>query len=125
MKRIAILGSTGSIGRSALAVVEAHPERLTVTAMAAGRNAALFAEQVEHVRPRSIAMASEAAMLEVKQLLRASTCNRIGVFAHGSHGMAEVATQPDVDLVLCASSGTAALEAARRCLPREACAAGR
>ena len=111
MKRIAILGSTGSIGRSALAVVDAHPERLTVTALAAGRNATLFAEQVEHVRPRAIAMATEAALLEVKPLLRAQTCHRVGVFTHGSHGLAEVATQPDVDLVLCASSGTAALEA--------------
>ena len=59
VKRIAILGSTGSIGRSALAVVDAHPERLSVTGLAAGRNSALFAEQVERMRPRAISMATE------------------------------------------------------------------
>jgi 1-deoxy-D-xylulose-5-phosphate reductoisomerase len=111
MKRIAILGSTGSIGQSALAVVETHPERLRVTGLAAGRNTALFVEQVERFRPRVVSMATEAALGELKGALRASTCNRIGVFAHGGHGLADVATQPDVDVVLCASSGTAALEA--------------
>ena len=51
MKRLAILGSTGSIGRSALAVVDAHPSRLRVVALAAGDNAALLAEQVGRYRP--------------------------------------------------------------------------
>ena len=48
MKHLAILGSTGSIGRSALAVADAHPERLRVVALAAGDNARLLAEQVAH-----------------------------------------------------------------------------
>ena len=52
MKRIAILGSTGSIGQSALAVVDAHPDRLRVVALAAGENVARFAEQVAAVRAR-------------------------------------------------------------------------
>jgi 1-deoxy-D-xylulose-5-phosphate reductoisomerase len=111
VKRIAILGSTGSIGRSALAVVDAHPDRLQVTALAAGRNSALLIEQVERYRPRALSMASEAALLEVVRSLRPDTRHRVGVLAHGSHGLTEVATQPDVDVVLCASSGTAALEA--------------
>ena len=51
MKRLAILGSTGSIGRSALAVVDAHPQRLRVVALAAGDNAELLAEQVRRYRP--------------------------------------------------------------------------
>ena len=51
MKHLAILGSTGSIGRSALAVVDAHPERLRVVALAAGDNAGLLAEQVARYRP--------------------------------------------------------------------------
>ena len=51
MKRIAILGSTGSIGRSALAVVDAHPTRLRVAALAAGDNASLLAAQIERYRP--------------------------------------------------------------------------
>ena len=64
MKRIAILGSTGSIGRSALAVVEAHAGRLQVTALAAGRNSAAFAEQVERYRPRAISMSTEPALAD-------------------------------------------------------------
>ena len=51
MKRLAILGSTGSIGRSALAVVAAHPERVRVVALAAGENAAVLAEQVVRFAP--------------------------------------------------------------------------
>ncbi len=111
MKRIAILGSTGSIGRSALAVVDAHADRLRVAALAAGRNSASFVEQVERYRPRAISMSSEPAIGEVRRRLGAAARERIDVFAHGVHGLAEVATQPDVDIVLCASSGTAALEA--------------
>ena len=51
MKGIAILGSTGSIGQSALAVVDAHPQELRVVGLAAGGNAARLAEQVEKYRP--------------------------------------------------------------------------
>ena len=51
MKRVAILGSTGSIGQSALAVVDAHADRLRVVALAAGGNVARFAEQVARYRP--------------------------------------------------------------------------
>jgi 1-deoxy-D-xylulose-5-phosphate reductoisomerase len=111
MKRVAILGSTGSIGRSALAVVAAHPERLCVTALAAGRSTASFVEQVERVRPKAVAMATEPALAEVRRLLDTRTADRIGAWGHGAAGMAQVATHPDVDVVLCASSGTAALEA--------------
>ena len=58
MKRLAILGSTGSIGRSALAVVDAHPERLKVVALAAGDNAPVLAEQVRRYAPEIVAMAT-------------------------------------------------------------------
>jgi 1-deoxy-D-xylulose-5-phosphate reductoisomerase len=107
-KRIAILGSTGSIGTSALSVVDAHPDRVEVVGLAAGRNVAAFAEQVSRYRPRTIAMGSPAAIDD----LRASGCplpERIGC---GGAGLAAVAADADVDLVLCASSGTAGLEAA-------------
>jgi 1-deoxy-D-xylulose-5-phosphate reductoisomerase len=111
MKRIAILGATGSIGRSALAVVAANPERLRVTGMAAGRNGALFSEQIATFRPRAVSMASEAALAELRAAVPRAVRDGIEVLAHGTHGLLEIATQPDVDVVLCASSGTAALEA--------------
>jgi len=111
MKRIAILGSTGSIGRSALAVVAAHPGRLRVAGLAAGRNSALFVEQATRARPRAISMGSTASLSEVREALPAEVRDGVHVFAHGSEGLIAVATQPEVDIVLCASSGTAALEA--------------
>jgi len=89
MKGIAILGSTGSIGQSALAVVDAHPSRLRVVGLAAGGNATRLAEQVERYRPSRAALATEA----------------------GPQGLIDVATHPDAEVVLFASSGTAALDA--------------
>ena len=89
MKGIAILGSTGSIGQSALAVVDAHPQKLRVVALAAGGNATRLAEQVERYRPSRAALATE----------------------QGPQGLIDVATHPDADVVLFASSGTAALDA--------------
>ena len=107
-KRIAILGSTGSIGTSALAVVDAHASRLEVTGLAAGENAALFASQLCRYRPRAAAMASGRALDEVRALVGAQMPPSCGT---GTDGLIAVATHPDVDLVLCASSGTAGLEA--------------
>jgi 1-deoxy-D-xylulose-5-phosphate reductoisomerase len=105
VKRIAILGSTGSIGRSALSVVEAHADRLQVIGLAAGANLALFREQAQRFRPRIVAMAAE-------QDARTAAKDAGGVdAAGGSEGLIAVATHPDVDIVLCASSGTAGLEA--------------
>jgi 1-deoxy-D-xylulose-5-phosphate reductoisomerase len=107
VKRIAILGSTGSIGRSALAVVDAHPDRLQVVGLAAGENAARFVQQVRRYRPGAIAMASAPALVAV----RATLDGPMPVAGVGGEGLTAVATRPDADLVLCASSGTAALEA--------------
>jgi 1-deoxy-D-xylulose-5-phosphate reductoisomerase len=109
MKRIAILGSTGSIGQSALSVVEAHPERLEIVGLAAGENAGRFAEQVRRFRPRAIAMASSQALDEVCGVLGAS--HRSEVQGSGAEGLVAVAAHPDADIVLFASSGTAGLDA--------------
>ncbi len=111
MTRIAILGSTGSIGRSALAVVDAHADRLKVVALAAGENVSRMAEQVERYRPRAVAMASHTALQTLQQTISADARRAIAVDAAGSHGLCDLVQQPDVDIVLCASSGTAALEA--------------
>ena len=89
MKGISILGSTGSIGQSALAVVDAHPDELRVVGLAAGGNAARLAEQVEKYRPSRSALAADS----------------------GPECLLEIATHPDADVVLFASSGTAALDA--------------
>ena len=106
MKRIAILGSTGSIGQSALAVVDAHADRLQVVGLAAGENAARLAEQIARYRPSVVAMASGQAV----DRLRHAGADAM-VAGAGRDGLVAVASHPDVDLVLCASSGTDGLEA--------------
>jgi 1-deoxy-D-xylulose-5-phosphate reductoisomerase len=108
VKHLAILGSTGSIGRSALAVVDAHPSRLRVVALAAGDNAALMAEQVRRYRPDIAAMATDDA---VDRLRAACGAETTVMTAGGPDGLIAAATHPSVDIVICASSGTAALDA--------------
>jgi 1-deoxy-D-xylulose-5-phosphate reductoisomerase len=105
VKRIAILGSTGSIGRSALSVVEAHAGRLEVVGLAAGANVPLFSEQVRRFKPRVTAMASEDSARALSRELGGAPPRA------GLEGLVAVATHPDVDVLLCASAGTAALEA--------------
>src|SRR6185295_2835748 len=114
MKHIAILGSTGSIGQSALAVVDAHPDRLRVVGLAAGENAELLAAQIARYQPRVAAMATGGAIDRLQQTgaLRGVTgIADIAIGGTGRDGLVAVATHPDADLVLCASSGTDALEA--------------
>jgi 1-deoxy-D-xylulose-5-phosphate reductoisomerase len=106
VKRIAILGSTGSIGQSALAVVDAHADRLQVVGLAAGENSARLAEQIARYRPRVVAMASGQAVDRLQHMGAAAV-----VAGAGRDGLVAVASHPDVDLVLCASSGTDGLEA--------------
>ena len=107
MKGIAILGSTGSIGQSALSVVDAHPERLRVVALAAGGNVERFAEQVRRYQPAVAALATPAAV----DRLRQSGVPLPPRVACGTDGLVEVATHPEADIVICASSGSAGLEA--------------
>jgi 1-deoxy-D-xylulose-5-phosphate reductoisomerase len=112
VKRIAILGSTGSIGCSALAVADAHPDRVRVVALAAGRNAARLAEQVRRYRPGIVAVATDEARRELEARLAGAPPGDRPVVTVGEEGRIAVATAPDADLVLCASSGTTSLDAA-------------
>jgi 1-deoxy-D-xylulose-5-phosphate reductoisomerase len=105
MKRISILGSTGSIGTSALAVIDAHADRLRVVGLAAGSNAAALAVQIARYRPLVAALAHGSAAVAGDAALNGTR------FLRGAAGLIDVATHPDADIVLCASSGTAALEA--------------
>jgi 1-deoxy-D-xylulose-5-phosphate reductoisomerase len=105
MKRIAILGSTGSIGQSTLDVVRAHPDRLQVIGLAAGSNAERLRDQAREFHPKVIAMTTAAGLLTVTTGYKAESA------VVGAPGLVAVATHPDVDLVICASSGTAGLEA--------------
>ena len=107
MKHVAILGSTGSIGRSALAVVDAHPNRLKVVSLAAGDNATLLAEQVSRYGPDIVAMANGGGVDRLNSLCGAGAPRT----TTGTEGLVAVATHPRADVVICASAGTAGLEA--------------
>ena len=106
-KRIAILGSTGSIGQSALSVIDAHADRLMVVGLAAGENADLLSAQIARYRPAVVAMANGAAI----DRLAGGVPAGVTVAGTGRDGLVAVASHPDADLLLCASSGTEALEA--------------
>jgi 1-deoxy-D-xylulose-5-phosphate reductoisomerase len=107
VKRLSILGSTGSIGGSALSVVDAHADRLEVVALAAGDNAALLAEQAAKYRPRVVGLATAQAA----DRFRAACPSFAGRVVVGPEGLTAVATCQGADIVLCASAGTAGLEA--------------
>ena len=111
MKRVAILGATGSIGHSALAVIAAHPERLQVVALAAGENALRFAEQVAANPVDTVAMASASGLADLEADLTRRGASRPRVAVAGADGLIAVATHPAADIVLFASAGTAALDA--------------
>jgi len=110
MKRIAILGSTGSIGRSTLSVVESYPDRFEVATLAAGSNTALAFEQAVRWKPRVVSLAKEEDAAEVRGRLRGAGLSDIEV-TDGAAGTVWVATHPDVDFVVSAIVGVSGLEA--------------
>ena len=110
MKRIAILGSTGSIGRSTLSVAESYPERFQITALAAGANLEAAYEQARHWRPKVISMASEADAETLRLRLKKDGLGEIEI-VHGAAGTVRVATHAEVDFVVSAIVGVAGLEA--------------
>src|SRR5215467_10983179 len=110
MRRIAILGSTGSIGRSTLSVVESYPDRFQIIALAAGSNLESALEQAERWQPKIISIASEENAAVLRARLKQRGLERIDV-VHSSAGKVRVATHPEVDFVVSAIVGVAGLEA--------------
>ena len=110
MKRIAILGSTGSIGRSTLSVVESYPERFEVVSLATGRNVEGAFEQARRWKPKLISLSSEVDAEILRSHLHTAGVKGTEV-VHGSAGAVAVATHPEVDFVVSAIVGVAGLEA--------------
>jgi len=110
MKRIAILGSTGSIGRSTLSVAESFPDRFRIVTLAAGSNLDAAFQQASRWRPRLISMAGEADADALRSRLEAVGVRGIEV-VHGAAGTVQVAIHPEVDFVVSAIVGVAGLEA--------------
>ena len=106
MKSIAILGSTGSIGRNSLKVIEAHPETYRVTALAAGKNMDLLAEQIRKFRPLEAAVLGEEEAESLMERLGPGQETRI---VSGREGFIRVAALKEVDTVISAIAGAAGL----------------
>jgi 1-deoxy-D-xylulose-5-phosphate reductoisomerase len=105
VKRLAILGSTGSIGTSTLDIVEMFPERFSVVALAAGRNLDRLEEQVRRHRPDCVAVADDADARSLQARLGGET--RV---LHGAEGRLAVATHPDAEMVVSALVGAVGLQ---------------
>jgi 1-deoxy-D-xylulose-5-phosphate reductoisomerase len=104
-KKISILGSTGSIGANTLDIVSQFPERFEVVGLAVQRNITLLEEQIRKFRPQVVSVADE----EPGQQLRERCVNIPVEIFTGETGTIQVATHPDVDLVVSAIVGFAGL----------------
>jgi 1-deoxy-D-xylulose-5-phosphate reductoisomerase len=107
MKRLAILGSTGSIGQSTLAVVAEHPGEFAVTGLAAGQNVKVLAEQIRQFGPARVSVRDEAVAANLRQLLPPGAAPEI---LWGAAGAREVAVGSGADLVVSAMVGAVGLE---------------
>jgi len=110
MKRIAILGSTGSIGCSTLSVIESNLERFQLLTMAAGGNLELALQQARRWKPKVLSLDSERDAETVQKTLKAEGLGEIEIVS-GTAGTVRVATHPEVDFVVSAIVGVAGLKA--------------
>jgi 1-deoxy-D-xylulose-5-phosphate reductoisomerase len=110
LKRLAILGSTGSIGQSTLSIVEQFPERYSVATLAAGRNVDEAFAQAVRWRPRVISLATEELAGQLAARLRQAGVTEIEV-VHGAQGTIACSTHQEADFVVSAIVGVAGLEA--------------
>jgi 1-deoxy-D-xylulose-5-phosphate reductoisomerase len=110
LKKLAILGSTGSIGQSTLSIVEQFPDRYQVAALAAGRNVGEAFTQAVRWRPRVVSMATEELADELAARLRQAGVTGIEM-VHGTAGTIACSTLPEADFVVSAIVGVAGLEA--------------
>ena len=110
VKKLAILGSTGSIGHSTLSICESFPDRYQVVSLAAGSNIDIAYAQCLRWRPRVISLATEELAATLTTRLKQAGVTGIEVL-HGTAGSIHVATLPEVDFVVSAIVGVAGLEA--------------
>ncbi len=110
LKRLAILGSTGSIGKSTLSIVEQFPERFAVAALAAGRNVDEAFAQAVRWRPLVVSLATEELASNLSSRLRQAGVTGIRV-VYGTEGTVVCSTLPEADFVVSAIVGVAGLEA--------------
>ena len=105
MKRLAILGSTGSIGVNTLDIVRQFPERFEVVSLSAGLNTKLVKEQILEFRPKVVSVLNK----ELAKTLQKDLASKTADIVHGVEGLIQVATHPEVDQVVSAIVGAVGL----------------
>ncbi|MBU0700015.1 1-deoxy-D-xylulose-5-phosphate reductoisomerase [bacterium] len=105
MKRIAMLGSTGSIGVNCLQVIQGYPERFKVMALSAGRNVNLLAEQVRMFKPEVVSVMDTDSETQLRQMLKGYSVEILS----GEEGHVRIAVMKDVDLLVSAMVGVVGL----------------
>ena len=110
-RKLSVLGSSGSIGRQTLSVVEAMPERFGVVALAAGSNLGELLGQIERHRPEVVSVGDAAKVDELAARLKAKGISPLPAIHHGREGMLVVGTHAAADIVVSAAVGVVGLEA--------------
>jgi 1-deoxy-D-xylulose-5-phosphate reductoisomerase len=105
MKRLSILGSTGSIGVNTLHIVRQFPERFEVISLSAGLNTKLLKEQIRQFRPKIVSVLNK----ELSETLRRELSHMPVEIVHGVEGLIQAATHPEVDQVVSAIVGAVGL----------------
>ena len=111
MKHLAILGSTGSIGRQCLAVVDALAPRFAVVALAAGGNLDELIGQIERYQPELVSVADEKKADALSSRLREKGSAKLPAIHHGAEGMLAVGTHSQAEVVVSAAVGVVGLSA--------------
>src|ERR1700694_5456710 len=111
VKKISILGSTGSIGRQTLAVVDAMPGRFAVAALAAGNNVEELSRQISRHHPELVSVATPDLATDLANRLRAAGLAKFPEIQHGTAGMTAVATHSAAQTLVSAAVGVVGLEA--------------
>ena len=111
LKQLSILGSTGSIGRQCLSVVESLPERFGIVALAVGGNLEELSGQIERHRPQLVSVGDAKKADELASTLRAGGISPLPAIHHGREGMLAVGTHAGADIVVSAAVGVVGLEA--------------
>ena len=106
MKKISILGSTGSIGRQTLDVISKHPDKFSVVGLSAGNNVELLLDQIATHGPKLVSVADENSAKELESLLGATNIEIL----YGDEGAQNVARMDEVDLLVSAMVGASGLK---------------
>ncbi len=105
MRKLSILGSTGSIGQSTLSVVDSLKDQFQVVALAAGKSLDELVKQILRYQPELVSIASDGDIHKIKAKLNDEGARRIPEFVCGEAGLVAVATHPEVDTVISATVG--------------------